>query len=80
MCLTLKLRTLWIISERTLSDEHKKSLIDSYDAAKYWTKEQKELYDSALNEWDKNHPKVPVFNKDGSIIWVEDKTKMIGNN
>jgi len=78
--LTLKFRTFQIIRESTLSEENKKSLIDTYDVALFWTKEQKELYSSAVTEWDKNHPKVPVFNKDGSIIWVEDKTKMIGKN
>ena len=80
MCFTLQFQMSRIISESSLSEENKKSLKDTYHEALYWTKEQKKLYDLAVSEWDKNHPKVPVFLKNGTTIWVEDNTKMIVKN
>ena len=56
MSLTLIVEQIQTIEESSLPRKNKDSLIKSIRQALYWTPEQKEMYHSAVKEWDKNHP------------------------
>ena len=71
MSYTLIFESIRIISESSISEKDKKDLISTIRTALHWTKEQKDLYEIALKEWDINHPRVPRILPDGRVIWKE---------
>ena len=71
MSYTLIFQNIRIISDSSLSEKNKEDLINTIRTALYWTPEQKDLYNFAVKEWDRNHPRVPRILPDGRVTWKE---------
>ena len=64
-----------IIQDSSLSQENKDNLIKTVYTALDWTPEQKAMYNSAVKDWDRNHPRVQKTLPNGRKIWVDQDKK-----
>ena len=71
MSLTLIIRDMQIIQASSLSLENKEILTKTKHTAADWTSEQKEMFDSAIDDWDRNHPRVQKTLPNGRKFWVD---------
>ena len=71
MSYTLIFQSIRMVSESSLSEKDKNDLISTIHSAGLWSQEQKDLYEIAIKEWDRNHPRVPRILPNGRVIWKE---------
>ena len=64
-----------IIQDSSLSQENKDNLIKTVNTALDWTPEQRAMYNSAIADWDRNHPRVQKTLPNGRKIWVDQEKK-----
>ena len=69
------IKQMQIIQDSSLSQENKDNLIKTVYTELVWTPEQKAMYNSAVKDWDRNHPRIQKTLPNGQKIWVDKKKK-----